>query len=242
MVATATRKAKGTPKLTAYQETLVIDNQALVRILAAILGQELPTCILFEELLAAGNLGLADAALRYDPTHRPWVSFKGFARKRVIGSIKDYLRTIDPLTRSMRQCVNLVQKVEGYGEMTTEQVAHATGETEDMVQAACEYLNETACSVAIRREHRLELSTLPGQIPEAKHRDAERIISLAFSCLKPRHRRAMELYYFDDLSMRQIGLQLHVNESRISQIIKFATDTCRDFLDHKGYNSIQQIM
>jgi RNA polymerase sigma factor (sigma-70 family) len=84
----------------ASPDELVEQHQSLVIHVVRDFQRRLPPSVTFGDLVGAGNLGLVEAARRFDPTEG--ASFPTFARHRIRGSIVDSLRRIDPLSRRLR--------------------------------------------------------------------------------------------------------------------------------------------
>ncbi|MSQ01492.1 MAG: FliA/WhiG family RNA polymerase sigma factor [Myxococcales bacterium] len=85
----------------AERDALILDHLYLVRIIAGRLARRLPSSVDVGELNSVGTVGLIDAIDRFDPTRG--VPFKGFADIRIRGSMVDYLRAIDPVSRAVRR-------------------------------------------------------------------------------------------------------------------------------------------
>ncbi len=85
----------------AERDALILDHLSLVRIIAGRLARRLPSSVDVDELISVGTVGLIDAIDRFDPTRG--VPFKGFADIRIRGSMVDYLRGIDPVSRAVRR-------------------------------------------------------------------------------------------------------------------------------------------
>ena len=81
----------------------ILDQLPQVRLLARRLHRRCPSSVLLEDLVSAGVTGLIQAADRYD-RHRN-IKFKTLAEHRIRGAMLDYLRTLDPLSRSVRRFV-----------------------------------------------------------------------------------------------------------------------------------------
>ncbi len=85
----------------AERDALILAHLTLVRIIAGRLARRLPSSVDVNELISVGTVGLIDSIDRFDPTRG--VPFKGFADIRIRGSMVDYLRGIDPVSRAVRR-------------------------------------------------------------------------------------------------------------------------------------------
>src|SRR5438445_8977617 len=94
------RMTGGIPAAGASPDELAERYLSLVIPIARSFQKRLPSCVDFDDLVGAGNLGLVEAARRFDPAQG--ASFGAFAQHRIRGAITDSLRRIDPVSRSLR--------------------------------------------------------------------------------------------------------------------------------------------
>ncbi len=92
--------------LTAEQQKLIEDSMESVRIIAMTMCKRLPLTVQAEDLISAGYLGLVECAPRFDGRCK----FATFARKRILGAMKDYLRREDLLTKEERRSGNVTER------------------------------------------------------------------------------------------------------------------------------------
>lgn len=83
------------------REAMIIENLGVVKSVARRLHRRLPPCVTLDDLAGAGAIGLVEAAGRFDPSCG--VTFKTYARHRVLGAMLDFLRSHDPLPRGERR-------------------------------------------------------------------------------------------------------------------------------------------
>jgi len=216
------------PAARASPEELAERYLSLVIQIARNFRNRLPASVGFDDLVGAGNLGLVEAARRFDPAKG--TSFGAFAKHRIRGAITDSLRQIDPVSRSLRSQQKTAERA------TTELMTNlGRGPTEA----------ETArrLHVSLRSWRRLrwklyaagcpvdsypmkgaqaDPDKLPGTWanPEqlAAMAETRQILDSAISALPTRHRHVLHLYDFEEWTMKQIGIRLGVDESRVSQI------------------------
>jgi RNA polymerase sigma factor for flagellar operon FliA len=192
--------------------------------------KRLPSSVDFDDLVGAGNLGLVEAAHRFDSANG--TSFVTFARHRIRGAIMDSLRQSDPVSRSLRSQQKAAEEVASelattLGRCPTE------AETANQLHLSlrrwrklrCE-LYEAGCPVngdpINRAISQLDVDKLPGTWadPERLMEQAEtrQMLRWAIGTLPPRSRQILHLYDFEEWTMKQIGIRLGLDESRVSQI------------------------
>jgi len=199
----------------------------LVRLIAWHVFSRLPkqTSIELSDLIQAGHLGLLRARGSYLPENN--VPFLAYARYRIRGEILDVLRRLDHAPRSLRRWQRASD--ERSRELTL--VLHRAPTDQELGDAL-------GSEIETVRRNRLALWSLPDEqdlsqidwiatrdsMPDAiqERRESMRILLNTISSLAPRARRVVLLYYQQDLTMKQIGAILRVNESRVSQIHKTA--------------------
>ncbi len=214
-----------------FRESLVMEHLGMVRFVARKIQKTLPAHLEVEELIAAGTLGLVDAAAKFDPA--TGVQFGSYAQFRVRGAILDSLRDLDWSPRELRRKGRSIEKG---------------------VAAATRRLGRTPSEAEVAAEMKLALSdyqTLLGELSalemgslhteRGEETGEEEIAYVAdspeeqplFHCLRgemkqhlaeaieelpERERMVMTLYYYEELSMKEIGQVLGVVESRVSQL------------------------
>lgn len=83
------------------RDQMILDHLPQVEMIAQSIHRRCPPSVLLEDLVSAGTLGLLDAMTRFDPNRH--LKLKTLAEHRIRGAILDYLRRLDPLSRSVRQ-------------------------------------------------------------------------------------------------------------------------------------------
>jgi RNA polymerase sigma factor for flagellar operon FliA len=224
----------GTPPadlLTAEQEKLMIEHLPIVRFIARRIHERLPQHVPIEDLYSAGVVGLLDAFGKFDPTKQ--VQFRSYAQFRIRGAILDNLRTLDWSPRELRRKGRAVEQAI---QTLTAQFGRAPGDLEIAEQL---HLDLSAYQQLLGELKGLEIGTLHSErsedsgeeelvyLPNRPQDDPlfrylhaemrERLIE-AIGDLPERERLVMTLYYYEETTMKEIGLILGVVESRISQI------------------------
>jgi RNA polymerase sigma factor for flagellar operon FliA len=194
-----------------------------------------------DELRSAGYLGLIQAAEAFD--HTRGVPFGAFCRKRIQGAMLDQLREDDPYSRDTRQLNKAGRAISAQlrqdlgREPTREEVASALGEDRRGYPVTPDRFDQAARLYQWGDDDSRRLSTLPAAgntEAEAIRREQVEHVWAAILTLPRRLQRVIVLYYFDDKPMVQVGVELGVNESRISQLHARAIRLLRLALTHTG--------
>jgi RNA polymerase sigma factor for flagellar operon FliA len=223
--------ASAVPVLTGEQERVLLEHLPIVRFLARRIHERLPQHVDIEDLVSAGVVGLMDAFAKFDPDKK--VQFRSYAQFRIRGAILDSLRTLDWSPRELRRKGRAVEEAI---RTLTARKGGAPGEAEvaaEMGLALEEYQHLLGDLKGLEigtlhMEHNEdsgeeELAYVPGR-PEddplfcCLRGELEEKLSEAIANLPDRERLVMTLYYFEEMTMREIGLALGVVESRVSQV------------------------
>jgi len=219
---------------TENREEVIKQYSPMIKYVANRIAMRLPPHIEVDDLISVGVLGLIDAITKYDPTRG--AKFKTYAEFRVRGAILDELRSMDWVPRSVRQKASnidsVVQKLQSKlgrppedeevaGEMgiSLDQFFDTLNETKSMPVLSLEGLGiakETG-------EQQSLLDCLAGKSdtdPQIQIRlnELKEIIAQAIDTLPEKARLMITLYYYEELTMKEIGAVLDVTESRVSQI------------------------
>ncbi|RXS95784.1 FliA/WhiG family RNA polymerase sigma factor [Silvibacterium dinghuense] len=215
----------------AEQERLMLDHMPTVRFLARRIHERLPQHVEMEDLVSAGVLGLMDALQKFDPNKK--VQFRSYAQFRIRGAILDSLRTLDWSPRDLRRKGRAVE--EAIRALTTRM-----GRSPSENEVAAELQMELGEYQQLLGELKgLEIGTLHAERSEDSGEEELAYIpnrpedDPLFRCLRgelksrlaeaidqlpERERLVMTLYYYEEMTMKEIGLTLGVVESRVSQI------------------------
>jgi RNA polymerase sigma factor FliA len=221
------------------RDALVIENLQIVGSVLQAWLPKLPHSIEAEDLWSAGVIGLIDAAQKYDSTRS--VRFRTYAEVRVQGAIRDYLRSLSWAPRGLHRRKREIEATRSAIEKKTGRsiTASELGETLGLsseeqhrilmlieridlcnVDAICE--QENALSY-----HKLKASTLDDPLLNIEREELTALLGLAIEALPERQRVILWLYYYEDLTMKEIGTKLGVNEARISQLHSKAISVLR---------------
>jgi RNA polymerase sigma factor FliA len=214
----------------ASPEDLAQCNLGLVIEIARNIKRRLPSTLEFDELVGAGNLGLVEAACRFDPAKG--TSFKTFATPRIRGAIIDSLRRVDPVSRSLRSHQKTLERVNAElmlllgrhpTEAETAKRFHVSLRRwrklrRELYEAGCIVNSDPVNGAGIPADP----DALPGgwADPEqlADLAETRQILLWAMGMLPHRYQYVLQLYHFEERTIKQIGIRLGVDESRVSQI------------------------
>ncbi len=218
----------------AEREALILEHTSLIRYVAGRIAMRLPAHVSLDDLLSAGVLGLIDAVDKFDPGQN--VKFKTYAEFRIRGAILDELRSMDWVPRSVRRKSSKLEDV--YNRLqnqlgraaSDEEVAEALGvELEELYSLLEEVKGVNLLSLddadsplsALDAEQVLQaMARDDGEDPLAQLGllELRRQVALAIEGLPEKEKLVVSLYYYDELTMREIGEVLGYTESRISQM------------------------
>jgi RNA polymerase sigma factor for flagellar operon FliA len=215
----------------AEQERMMLEHLPIVRFLARRIHERLPQHVEIEDLVSAGVVGLMDAFTKFDPEKK--VQFRSYAQFRIRGAILDSLRTLDWSPRDLRRKGRAVEEAiraltARHGRPATE--AEVAAELHMELGAYQQLLGELK-GLEIGTLH-MERSEDSGEeelayVPNKPEEDPlfrclrgemRQRLADAITELPERERLVMTLYYYEEMTMKEIGLTLGVVESRVSQI------------------------
>lgn len=214
------------------KDTLIMKYASFVKYVAGRIAVNLPSNVEFDDLVSYGILGLIDAIDKYDPERN--IKFKTYAKTRIRGAIFDELRILDWTPRSIRQKARKLEKA--YAKLEGKLGRDAKDEE------VAEYLNidiselhklfdETKKSLLLSLDEifyddeegssRFDfIEDQKSDNPQLKIEEAEakQILADAISKLSDRERMVITLYYYEELTSKEIGKILGVSDSRVSQL------------------------
>jgi RNA polymerase sigma factor FliA len=217
--------------LNSEQEKLLLEHLPIVRFLARRIHERLPQHVEIEDLVSAGVVGLLDAFSKFDPTKQ--VQFRSYAQFRIRGAILDSLRTLDWSPRELRrkgraveEAIRVLTQRAGRAPSEPEVAAEMKFSLEEYQQLLGDLKGLEIGTLHMERNEdsgEEELAYIPGS-PEddplfcCLKSELKDRLSDAIANLPDRERLVMTLYYYEEMTMREIGLALGVVESRVSQV------------------------
>ena len=224
------------------RERIVREFLPFIRFTARRLGWRLVPAMSEDDLVSAGIVGLLDALQRFQPGT---VKLKTYAEHRIRGAMLDELRAADTLPRNVRDRVNAMKSAHTrlehlLGRMPENfEVAEAIGVSLDEYHKT---LRESGAALHLRFE---DFTGRPGEeggdnlldaIPDAEGKDPlsileranmQRLLADVIRELPEKERLVLSLYYWDELTMREIGKVLGLTEGRVSQLHGQAVLRCK---------------
>jgi len=227
-------------------DQFVMKQLPLVKAIAAGIRRNLPVHVDLDDLVQAGALGLLDAARKYDTGKK--VLFETYAKYRIRGAILDSLRGADWASRGLRKRQKEMEAITRtlaaeLGRMPTEiEVAAKMGidlKRVRKVLAAVDAVGfphqRSATGVTIRSEAMADPCHQPDRLYASAH--LQELLVSAMTELPHRSRTIIELYYRQEMTMREIGNRFGINESRVSQIHKRSLELIAASLRSVGIQS-----
>lgn len=230
------------------REVFVHQYAPLVKYVAGKVAMGMPQSIEFDDLVGYGVFGLLDAIEKFDPSRD--IKFKTYAVTRIRGAIYDELRAIDWVPRSIRQKAkeleNAIGKLENKlgraakDEEIAEQLGIPISEFHQILlklgSTSIVSLNDTwfpgddndKVSIMETIESRPELN--PDTMVEKE--EVKKMIVRTIEELPEKEKKVLILYYYEDLTLKEIGEVLDVTESRVSQLHTKAIMRLRSKLNH----------
>jgi RNA polymerase sigma factor FliA len=226
--ASSTARCKGTID-DKYRETLIREFGPLVKYIADRMAMQLPSGVSREDLISAGILGLNEAIDRFDVDKK--VKFKTYASYRIKGAMVDEIRKMGWASRSV---IRDHQRIEAVRDALKQKLEREPRDIE-----VAEHLEITLESYhkMLWQTRRISLVSLDEVLPDGKTsriegqaspdmsqldvltlKQMKAMIAREISALSRNEQIIISLYYFEELTLKEIGAVLDLTESRISQI------------------------
>lgn len=206
----------------------------LVKYVAGKVAIGMPQNVEFDDLVSYGSFGLLDAIEKFDPNRE--IKFKTYAMTRIRGAIFDELRSIDWIPRSIRQKAKQVEEIIVTLEnklghtVEDEDIAKELGISVDELQGVLSKISGTSIislnDIWYLGDDNDEVSFMetlespPNLNPDTliEKEEIKSVIVEAIKQLPDKEKKVIVLYYYEDLTLKEIGEVLEVTESRISQL------------------------
>jgi RNA polymerase sigma factor for flagellar operon FliA len=225
-----------------------------VESLARRVAASMPHSIELGDLVQDGMIGLIDAACRFDEGRG--IKFETFAERRVRGAMIDALRR-DAWPRGVRRQRRQLEAAreqlrrELGAEPSLADLAARVGSDEARLGRTIVRITTIESTSPLSAGENVDGATLPAalvpsepQAPDKAFEDKEvrDRIRAAIATLPPRERRVVSLYYYAEATMKQIGAEIGVNESRVSQLHARAVQRLRKALGAEGAPADSQVL
>lgn len=250
-VPTKASKAERTQAMLERRDRVVLEHLPLVKAIAVRVHENLPVHVEVDDLVHAGILGLFDAATKFNPEKQ--VAFSSYAKHRIKGAILDSLRQLDWASRDMRRRHKQVEAATRELAATLQrnpteaEVAQKLGmDVERWRSMMLDLRNVGLISASTRGNEGEDLPapdfpTKPESHPDSicAREQLRAVLGVAMKTLPERYQKVVLLYYSNEMTMKEIGGILGINESRVSQIHKSALEKMSVALEQAGITSAQ---
>jgi RNA polymerase sigma factor for flagellar operon FliA len=216
------------------RDRLILTYAPLVKYVAGRLGSGLPAHVDDEDLASYGLLGLIGAIERFDPSRD--VKFETYAMGRIKGAIIDELRSLDWVPRSVRSRARQIERTIGELEAklgrapTDEEIAGKLGVTQEELDDDLFQISRTSIAALdelwtvsgggdqVSLIDTIEDTSGPSPTTALDETELREAMADAIARLPEREKIVITLYYYEELTLREIGEVLGVTESRVSQL------------------------
>jgi RNA polymerase sigma factor FliA len=229
------------------RDQIVLDHLPLVKAIAVRVHENLPVHVDLDDLVHAGVLGLFDAATKYNPDKK--VVFHSYAKYRIKGAILDSLRQLDWASRDLRKRQKMVEAItrelsDKLKRAPTEaEIAEKLGVGVDRWRRMVLELRSvglmSASGYASRDAVAPEFPASRESHPDSMcaREELREVLAVAVKTLPERYQKVVLLYYTKEMTMKEIGDIMGINESRVSQIHKTALEKMAAALHSAGIHS-----
>lgn len=222
------------PTDVAERNALVAEYAPLVKFLANRIAMRLPPNVSVDDLISAGSLGLLDAIEKFDPGRA--VQLRTYAECRIKGAILDELRSMDWMPRSIRKRVREMEQatvaveqklgrpardseIAGQMGIDVETFYKLFDAAQDLeVLSLDEYVERAQDNSGSERSHRGLIRGDDSPVDHVMSRELKEVIADGIKTLPKKDQIVVSLYYYDGLTLKEIGEVMGLTESRISQI------------------------
>lgn len=213
------------------RERLILEHLPQVRLIARRIHERLPDSVSLEDLISTGILGLISAIDRFDPTHN--VKLKTYAEYKIRGAILDSLRGLDWAPRQQRKRVKQIEAAICEIEQRLKRAPSEDEIASELGLSLEEYhewlvevrgVNLGSLESASSQEEGRDLlkyisddeTMWPSRLLERS--ELERLIAEGIEKMPEMERTVLSLYYYEELTLREISKVVDLHESRISQL------------------------
>ncbi|MEC8952597.1 MAG: FliA/WhiG family RNA polymerase sigma factor [Acidobacteriota bacterium] len=227
---------------TTEQQNRIEDGVPFVQALARRVAASMPHSIDVGDLVQDGMIGLIDAAQRFDASRG--IKFETFAERRVRGAMIDALRRdawprgIRRVRRELEAAREALRRELG-GEPSLADLAARVGSDEARLGQTIVRINTIESTSPLATSEDIDQASLPPVMVPSKPPSPDKAVEqgevksrvrAAIKSLPPRERKVIGLYYYGEVTMKRIGTEIGVNESRVSQLHTRAINKLRKAL------------
>ena len=205
----------------------------LVKVVCGRLAVSLPPHLDRDDLLSSGFFGLLDAIDRFDVTRN--IKFETYAGVRIRGAILDYLRSKDWIPVTMRQKIRRYEQTVSRLETelgrsaTDKEIAAALGISVEELQTLISQSN-SATVIPLEEYLKTDETIESNGANSTEFFELKETLAKAIERLPDKERTVITLYYYEELTLKEISLILKLSEARISQIHTKAILRMRSYL------------
>lgn len=212
------------------REKIILEYAPLVKLVAGRLSMYLGYNVEYDDLVGYGVFGLIDAIDKYD--NMKAVKFETYASLRIRGAILDQIRKMDWIPRTIRQkqkridaAMKEIEASKGRA-ATDEEIAKSLGISDDEYNS---WQSQMKITGVVSLDEFMESGSEATTIQSTQHRfdgpeevieksEMKEVLSQALELLTEKEKKVILLYYYEDLTLKEISNVLEVSESRISQL------------------------
>ncbi len=207
-------------------EALVLAHLGMVKRVALHLKVRVPPFMELDELIQVGMIGLLEAARAFDPAKG--IEFESFALSRVRGAMLDEVRHLSFLPRSAvaynkseTKATNVLQSELGRAPTQAELADHMGDDLEAFHKKRGQAKRFETFSIEVMTDEVMNIADESSKQPDAivEHQQFMQSVGSAIGELPERDQLLMQLYYVEELNLKEIGEVLGVTESRVSQLL-----------------------
>lgn len=218
------------------REQIIVQYAPLVKYVVGRLAINLPTIVDSDDIISYGTLGLIDAVERFDPARG--IKFETYAIARIRGAIIDALRSLDSIPRTARQRAREIEIAIGDLEAKLkrpphdEEVAASLGMDVERYREVCVRTSVVTVSLdsllgpdeddqgggSGMRAYAFEDRDSPDPASMTERRELEGALVQGVKNLPERERLVLSLYYYEELTMKEISRVMEISESRVCQL------------------------
>jgi RNA polymerase sigma factor for flagellar operon FliA len=241
-------QAQSASTLTAEErERLILEHLPQVRLIARRIHERLPESVNLDDLISTGAVGLIHAIDRFDPSLN--IKLRTYAEYKIRGAILDSLRGLDWAPRQQRKRAKLIERAISHAEQRLHRCPDEAEIAEELKLTIEEYhewlveirglnLGSLESASADEGDNRDLLSYIsddeeswPSRLLERS--ELQKLLAEAIGKMPAIEKTVLSLYYYEELTLREISKVVHLHESRISQLKTQAIARLRSYMERR---------